>query len=147
MIFQHELDDTLLKANTYPYNYLTLEMFNEHNAVFKDNKKVADNPKFPLCAENETYQNEVRELFYEIMQCKEIVERMNNLNTPKEIDKFFDDMTSIFIETLFHRGWSMTEFIEGICEEFSQEATDCYLNYKTKVYDRVYPKLNDEDEL
>jgi hypothetical protein len=38
---------------------LTIDKFNENNAVFRDNKWVADNPDFPLCAENETYQNEI----------------------------------------------------------------------------------------
>ena len=138
MIFQHEIDDTLIKANTIDYKVLTIDKFNEHNAVFKDNKRVADNPDFPLCADNDTYQNEVRELFYEIISSKDIGERMNNINTPDEVDNFFDELTSIWIETLFHKGWGMTAYLEDICKEFTHEAANIYLEYKTKVYDRVY---------
>jgi hypothetical protein len=134
-----EFDDNNPKYTKTPYTILTVDKFNEHNAVFLNNKKVADNPEYPLCAENNTYQNEVRELFYQLIYSKENVERLNNINTSLGCGLFHNDISDKFIETLFNDGWAMTDYIKDICQEFSSEATEIVLE-QSGVIDKVYPR-------
>ena len=58
---------------------LTIDKFNENNAVFVNGKRVSDDARFPLCIENETYQNEIREHFYKTLNAN--MERMKNITT------------------------------------------------------------------
>ena len=113
---------------------ITIDMFDEHNAVFKDNKKVADNPDFPLCVENATYQNEIRELFYETLN--KYIEKMKNITTSLGCGVFHNEMTAIFFETLaddYYWGSDVTFCIKDFCSD----AIDIKLE-ETGVIDRVY---------
>ena len=117
---------------------LTIDMFNENNAVFVNRKRVSDDARFPLCIENETYQNEIREHFYKTLNAN--MERMKNITTSLGCDLFHEDLTEVFLQTLYEdEHYEFGSFVAGCLREFSCDAIDIKLE-EIGVIDRVYGK-------
>jgi len=117
---------------------LTIDKFNENNAVFVNGKRVSDDARFPLCIENETYQNEIREHFYETLNAN--MERMKNITTSLGCGLFHNDITDVFLQTLYEdEHYEFGSFVADCLREFCSDAIDIKLE-EIGVIDRVYGK-------